>query len=48
VQSIPAGGVYDITDSGLNTGVIYYYAVAAQDCTPAFSPPVSSNGIQPN
>lgn len=48
VQSIPAGGVYDIIDSGLNTGVIYYYAVAAQDCTPAFSPPVSSNGIQPN
>jgi prepilin-type N-terminal cleavage/methylation domain-containing protein len=48
VQSIPAGGVYDITDSGLNTGVIYNYAVAAQDCTPAFSPPVSSNGIQPN
>lgn len=48
VQSIPAGGVYDIIDSGLNTGVIYNYAVAAQDCTPAFSPPVSSNGIQPN
>jgi hypothetical protein len=48
VQSIPAGGVYDITDSGLNTGVTYSYAVAAQDCTPAFSPPVSSNPIQPN
>jgi prepilin-type N-terminal cleavage/methylation domain-containing protein len=47
VQSIPAGGVYDITDSGLNTGVIYFYAVAAQDCTPAFSPPVSSNGMMP-
>jgi prepilin-type N-terminal cleavage/methylation domain-containing protein len=47
VQSIPAGGVYDITDSGLNTGVVYYYAVAAQDCTPAFSPPVSSNGMMP-
>jgi prepilin-type N-terminal cleavage/methylation domain-containing protein len=47
VQSIPAGGVYDITDSGLNTGVVYYYAVAAQDCTPAFSPPVSSNGMTP-
>jgi prepilin-type N-terminal cleavage/methylation domain-containing protein len=48
VQSISAGGVYDITDSGLNTGVIYFYAVAAQDCTPAFSLPVASNGIQPN
>jgi prepilin-type N-terminal cleavage/methylation domain-containing protein len=48
VQSISAGGVYDITDSGLNTGVVYYYAVAAQDCTPAFSPPVSSGGVLPN
>jgi prepilin-type N-terminal cleavage/methylation domain-containing protein len=47
VQSIPAGGVYDITDSGLNTTVMYYYAVAAQDCTPAFSPPVSSGGVIP-
>jgi prepilin-type N-terminal cleavage/methylation domain-containing protein len=47
VQSIPAGGVYDITDSGLLTGVVYYYAVAAQDCTPAFSLPVSSNGATP-
>lgn len=47
VQSIPAGGVYDITDSGLNTGVVYFYAVAAQDCTPAFSVPVSSNGMMP-
>lgn len=47
VQSIPAGGVYDITDSGLNTAVTYFYAVAAQDCTPAFSPPVSSGGVIP-
>ena len=47
VQSIPAGGVYDITDSGLLTGQTYYYAVAAQDCTPAFSVPVSSNGMIP-
>jgi len=47
VASIPAGGIYDITDAGLNTGFIYNYAVAAQDCTPAFSLPVSSNGIQP-
>jgi len=48
VASIPAGGVYDIVDSGLNTGVTYSYAVAAQDCTPAFSPPVSSGGLKPN
>ena len=47
IQSIPAGGLYDITDSGLNTTVMYYYAVAAQDCTPAFSPPVSSGGVMP-
>jgi prepilin-type N-terminal cleavage/methylation domain-containing protein len=48
LQSIPAGGVYDITDSGLNTGVAYSYAVAVQDCTPAFSQPVSSGGVVPN
>ena len=48
VASIPAGGVYDITDSGLNTAVSYSYAVAVQDCTPAFSLPVSSGGVVPN
>jgi hypothetical protein len=48
VQSIPAGGVYDITDVGLATNVTYSYAVAVQDCTPAFSPPVSSNPVKPN
>ncbi|MEP7086378.1 MAG: prepilin-type N-terminal cleavage/methylation domain-containing protein [Gemmatimonadota bacterium] len=48
VASIPAGGVYNITDSGLATNVTYSYAVAAQDCTPAFSPPVSSGGVMPN
>ena len=48
VASIPAGGVYDITDSGLATNITYSYAVAAQDCTPAFSPPVSSGGVMPN
>jgi hypothetical protein len=47
VASIPAGGVYDFIDSGLNTGFVYNYAVAAQDCTPSFSPPVSSNGMTP-
>lgn len=48
LASIPAGGVYDITDSGLATNVTYAYAVAAQDCTPSFSPPVSSNPVKPN
>jgi prepilin-type N-terminal cleavage/methylation domain-containing protein len=48
VASIPAGGTYNITDSGLNTTVTYFYAVAAQDCTPAFSVSVSSGGVVPN
>ena len=48
VQSIPAGGVDDITDVGLATNVTYSYAVAVQDCTPAYSPPVSSNPVKPN
>jgi prepilin-type N-terminal cleavage/methylation domain-containing protein len=48
VASVPAGGVYDITDAGLNTGVTYFYAVAAQDCTPAFSASASSGGVKPD
>jgi len=48
VASIPAGGVYNFTDFGLNTTVTYYYAVAAQDCTPAFSVSASSGGVLPN
>jgi prepilin-type N-terminal cleavage/methylation domain-containing protein len=48
VASIPAGGVYNFTDTGLNTTVTYYYAVAAQDCTPAFSVSASSGGVLPN
>ncbi|MEO8881151.1 MAG: type II secretion system protein [Gemmatimonadaceae bacterium] len=48
VASVPAGGTYDIVDSGLNPVNLYYYAVAAQDCTPAFSNPVSSGGQKPN
>ena len=48
VQSIPAGGVYDIIDTGLATNITYSYAVAVQDCTPAFSTPVSSNPVKPN
>jgi prepilin-type N-terminal cleavage/methylation domain-containing protein len=48
VASIPAGGgPYSFTDSGLNTGVQYWYAVAAQDCTPAFSPSTTSGGLKP-
>ena len=47
VASIPAGGTYNITDSGLNTTVTYSYAVAAQDCTPAFSVSASSGGLFP-
>jgi len=48
VASIPAGGgPYSYTDSGLNTGVQYWYAVAAQDCTPAFSASSSSAGLFP-
>ncbi|HEV7705517.1 MAG TPA: prepilin-type N-terminal cleavage/methylation domain-containing protein [Gemmatimonadaceae bacterium] len=48
VASVPAGGTYDITDAGLNTGFLYSYAIAAQDCTPAFSASVASGGVQPN
>jgi prepilin-type N-terminal cleavage/methylation domain-containing protein len=47
VASIPAGGVYTFTDTGLNNTVTYWYAIAAQDCTPAFSPAVTSAGIKP-
>jgi prepilin-type N-terminal cleavage/methylation domain-containing protein len=47
VASIPAGGVYTFTDTGLNNTVTYWYAVAAQDCTPAFSASASSAGVTP-
>jgi hypothetical protein len=47
VASIPAGGVYTFTDTGLNNTVTYWYAIAAQDCTPAFSASASSAGIKP-
>lgn len=47
VASIPAGGVYEFTDTGLNTTLTYTYAVAAQDCTPAFSVSPTSGGVNP-
>jgi prepilin-type N-terminal cleavage/methylation domain-containing protein len=49
VGSIAAGGSppYTYTDSGLNGAVTYYYAVAAQDCTPAFSTATSTVGQKP-
>lgn len=49
VASIPAGGMspYTFIDTGRLPGVTYWYAVAAQDCTPAFSTTVSSAGITP-
>jgi prepilin-type N-terminal cleavage/methylation domain-containing protein len=49
VASIPAGGggTYTYVDTSVLPTHTYWYAVAAQDCTPAFSAPVSSNGISP-
>jgi prepilin-type N-terminal cleavage/methylation domain-containing protein len=48
VASIPAGGgPYNFTDTGLNTTVQYFYSIAAQDCTPAFSVSTSSGGLFP-
>lgn len=49
VASIPAGGgaTYTYVDPSLQTGHTYWYAVAAQDCTPAFSNPTSSVGVSP-
>jgi prepilin-type N-terminal cleavage/methylation domain-containing protein len=49
IGSIGAGGSapYTYVDSGLNTGETYFYAVAAQDCTPAFSTAASTAGQQP-
>lgn len=46
VASIAAGGAspYTYTDSNILSTHYYWYAVAAQDCTPAFSANVSSNG----
>jgi hypothetical protein len=46
IASIPAGGgaTYSYDDPTVQNGHTYWYAVAAQDCTPAFSTPESSNG----
>lgn len=47
VASIPAGGgaTYSYDDPTVQSGHQYWYAIAAQDCTPAFSTPASSAGI---
>src|SRR5665213_1211179 len=47
VAGIPSGGAtpYTFTDANAPPGATYWYAVAAQDCTPAFSSTVSSGGI---
>ncbi len=44
---IPAGGTatYLYNDQTVKSGVNYEYAIAAQDCTPAFSDPVKSNQV---
>jgi len=46
IASISAGGAspYTYTDTNIVPGHNYWYAVSAQDCTPAFSANVSSNG----
>jgi prepilin-type N-terminal cleavage/methylation domain-containing protein len=48
--SIPAGQPppYGFVDNGVETGVDYVYAVAAQDCSPAESPLLVSGMVQPN
>jgi type II secretory pathway pseudopilin PulG len=41
--SVPSGqGAYQYVDGGLTTGLQYYYALAAQDCTPSLSPMAST------
>jgi prepilin-type N-terminal cleavage/methylation domain-containing protein len=49
IGSLAAGGSppYTYTDTGLNGAETYYYAVAAQDCTPAFSTANSTVGQKP-
>ena len=48
--SIPGGqpAPYSFVDNGVETGVDYIYAVAAQDCTPAESPLLGSGVVRPN
>jgi len=43
IVSIPSGQpTYQYVDFGVATGLQYYYALAAQDCTPSLSPMASS------
>ena len=48
--SIPGGQPppYTFVDNGVESGVDYLYAVAAQDCTPAESPLLGSGAVRPN
>ncbi len=44
--TIPGGSAtYTFTDGTLTSGTVYYYAVAAQDCTPSLSPQLVSNSV---
>ena len=48
-QNIPAGAAppYIFEDGGVSTGTTYYYAIAAQDCTPSFSTQLTRTVIVP-
>ena len=44
--SIPAGQpAYTFADGDVTRGNVYYYAMAAQDCTPSLSPMASTGGV---
>lgn len=46
--SIPSGqSAYSYTDAAVTPGTTYYYAVAAQDCTPSISALATTGGITP-
>jgi len=46
--SIPSGSPsYVYTDGSVSAGTTYYYAVAAQDCSPALSPQALSGSVTP-
>jgi Tfp pilus assembly protein PilV len=46
--SVPAGSAtYTYTDGSVSPGTKYWYAVAAQDCSPALSPQALSGSVTP-